>query len=92
MRTFCVQSQEGRNIGQAMCGRLTAKLTWQQLHDLYDIPAPGNGSKQDDAELKPRYNVAPTDVMPACRLNRSGQREIAMLKWGLIHCCPTVDL
>jgi len=23
-----------------MCGRFTAKLTWQQLHDLYEIAVP----------------------------------------------------
>jgi len=65
-----------------MCGRFTARLTWQQLHDLYEITTPD--LRQDELDLKPRYNVAPTDVVPVCRLNRSGQREIAMLKWGLI--------
>ncbi len=65
-----------------MCGRFTAKLTWQQLHDLYEIIAPE--PRQDELDLKPRYNVAPTDVMPVCRLTRHGQREITMLKWGLI--------
>ncbi len=65
-----------------MCGRFTAKLTWRQLHDLYEITAPE--PRQDEHDLKPRYNVAPTDVMPVCRLTRQGQREITMLKWGLI--------
>ena len=67
-----------------MCGRFTARLTWQQLHDLYEIAAPDIGPRHGEPDLKPRYNVAPTDVMPVCRLNRSGQREIAMLRWGLI--------
>src|SRR5262249_53979025 len=26
----------------------------------------------------------PTDLLPVCRLDRSGDREIAMLRWGLI--------
>src|SRR5262245_52592572 len=63
-----------------MCGRFTHRLTWQQVRDLYGLTDP----RQAEVDLKPRYNVAPTDVMPVCRLNRSGQREIAMLKWGLI--------
>jgi putative SOS response-associated peptidase YedK len=65
-----------------MCGRFTHRLTWKQLHDLYNITVPDTGPREID--LKPRYNVAPTDVMPVCRLNRAGQREIAMLRWGLI--------
>jgi len=59
-----------------MCGRFTHRLTRQQVHDLYRLTDPRQGA----LDLKPRYNVAPTDVMPVCRLNRSGQREIAMLK------------
>jgi len=67
-----------------MCGRFTARLTWQQLHDLYNITAPDIGPRQDELDLKPRYNVAPTQVMPVRRLNADGQREIAMLRWGVI--------
>jgi putative SOS response-associated peptidase YedK len=65
-----------------MCGRFTAKLTWQQLHDLYEIAAPE--SRQDEIDLKPRYNIAPTQTVPVVRLNPAGRREIAMLRWGLI--------
>jgi putative SOS response-associated peptidase YedK len=65
-----------------MCGRFTARLTWEQIHSLYNITP--LGPRQAELDLKPRYNAAPTDVMPVCRLNRQGQREIAMLKWGLI--------
>jgi len=65
-----------------MCGRFTHRLTWQQIHDLYNITVPG--PQQGQLELKPRYNVASTQVMPVCRLNADGQREIAMPRWGLI--------
>jgi len=67
-----------------MCGRFTTRLTWHQLHDLYNITAPDIAPRQGGLDLKPRYNVVPTDVMPVCRLNRQGRREIAMLRWGLI--------
>jgi putative SOS response-associated peptidase YedK len=63
-----------------MCGRFTAKLTWRQLHDLYEIDAPE--SARD--ELKPRYNIAPTQTVPVVRLNSAGRRELALLRWGLI--------
>jgi putative SOS response-associated peptidase YedK len=59
-----------------MCGRFTHRLTWEQLHGLYHLTDP----RQPELDLKPRYNVAPTDVMPACRLNREGGREIAPLR------------
>ena len=66
-----------------MCGRFTHRLSWEQIHGLYQL-TPRSDPRQSDLELKPRYNVAPTDVMPVCRLDRRGQREIAMLRWGLI--------
>ena len=47
-----------------MCGRFTAKLTWQQLHDLYEIGPPQ--SPPDELELKFRYNIAPTRPFRSC--------------------------
>ena len=53
-----------------MCGRFTARLTWEQIHGLYDIkPAKRRDPKQGELDLKPRFNVAPTDVMPVVRLD-----------------------
>jgi putative SOS response-associated peptidase YedK len=65
-----------------MCGRFTAKLTWQQLHDLYEIDPPASASEELD--LKPRYNIAPTQTVPVVRLNSAGRRQLAVLRWGLI--------
>ena len=31
-----------------------------------------------------RFNIAPTQSAPVVRVNREGEREIAMLRWGLI--------
>jgi putative SOS response-associated peptidase YedK len=31
-----------------------------------------------------RYNIAPTQQAPVIRLDREGQREAAMLRWGLV--------
>jgi len=65
-----------------MCGRFTTKLTWQQLRDLYEITAPE--PRQDELELKPRYNIAPSQTVPVVRLHPAGRRELALLRWGLI--------
>jgi putative SOS response-associated peptidase YedK len=37
-----------------------------------------------EGEVRPRYNAAPAQHLPIVRLNRSGQRELALLRWGLV--------
>ena len=37
-----------------------------------------------EIEQRPRFNVAPTDRVLAIRLERDGEREPGMLRWGLI--------
>ena len=37
-----------------------------------------------EIDQEPRYNVAPTDPVLAIRLNREGEREPGILRWGLI--------
>ena len=62
-----------------MCGRFTQKLTWKELHRLYQMPqttAPLN--------LRPRYNGCPTQDFAACRLDEDGRRAITKLRWGLV--------
>ncbi|MGQ0429769.1 MAG: SOS response-associated peptidase [Gammaproteobacteria bacterium] len=34
--------------------------------------------------LEPRYNIAPTQDVPAVRAGQEGRREFAMLHWGLV--------
>ena len=59
-----------------MCGRFTQYLTWRELRALLNPfgPAPN---------LRPRYNVAPTQRVAAVRLVE-GERRLSMLRWGLI--------
>ena len=60
-----------------MCGRFSNRLSWQELHDLYDLSnVPMN--------LAPRSNVAPTQQALAIRRGEDGRRQAAMLRWGLI--------
>lgn len=60
-----------------MCGRYTLTVTWEELliyYSLEESPLPFH---------QPRYNVAPSQVMPA--LIHDGQkRRIGPLRWGLI--------
>lgn len=36
-------------------------------------------------DIPPSYNIAPTTFQPVIRLDRdTGEREIAMMRWGLI--------
>jgi putative SOS response-associated peptidase YedK len=35
-------------------------------------------------DVKKRYNIAPTQDAPVVRLDRAGNREVAMLRWGLV--------
>jgi putative SOS response-associated peptidase YedK len=37
----------------------------------------------DEAELKPNYNVAPTQVMPVVTLSEDGKPQIEMMQWGI---------
>ena len=60
-----------------MCGRFTNKLTWEQIHRLYQLTldAPMN--------LRPRYNIAPTqDVLTI--VAGEGGRRAATMRWGLV--------
>ena len=62
-----------------MCGRFTQQLTWQQLHNLYRLRGPA-----PLPNLQPRYNGAPTQDFAVCRLDESGNRVMAKLRWGLV--------
>jgi putative SOS response-associated peptidase YedK len=37
----------------------------------------------DEAELKPNYNVAPTQVMPVITKSKDGNVQIEMMRWGI---------
>ncbi|MFC2030868.1 SOS response-associated peptidase [Chloroflexota bacterium] len=60
-----------------MCGRFTLTTPDQDLAVQFNLPS--------IPTLKPRYNIAPTQPVAAVRKTRdSGERELAMLRWGLI--------
>jgi putative SOS response-associated peptidase YedK len=60
-----------------MCGRFTLRAPARLQLDLFRLDAM--------PELKPRYNIAPSQPIAAVRaLPDQPKREVAMLKWGLI--------
>ena len=59
-----------------MCGRLTQRLTWHEIHALLSLAGPA-------ANLRPRYNLAPSQNAAVVR-NDAGERRLSMLRWGLI--------
>jgi len=60
-----------------VCGRYTLKAPRDAIAEAFDLA--------DIPQLLPRYNIAPMQPVPVVRLDRaSGEREIALLQWGLI--------
>ena len=61
-----------------MCGRYSVAPTGtaEDIAELFEaIHRP---------DMRPRYNVAPSQDAPVVRLTRSAEREIASLRWGLV--------
>jgi putative SOS response-associated peptidase YedK len=59
-----------------MCARFTLSANAKQVATLFDL--------LKVPELPPRYNIAPSQQIPAVRLNDAGERELTFLKWGLV--------
>jgi len=60
-----------------MCGRFTQYYTWSEVHAFLSLlGAPQN--------LRPHYNIAPTDKVDVVRLDREGRRELVTMRWGLV--------
>ncbi len=58
-----------------MCGRYTITAEPAQLAERFNAALPSE-------LLQPRYNVAPTQMLPV--LLNEGERQIQLLRWGLI--------
>jgi putative SOS response-associated peptidase YedK len=59
-----------------MCGRFTLRSPMQILVRQFrlDVATP----------LRPRYNIAPTQDVAVVRATEAGQRELVMMRWGLV--------
>ncbi len=61
-----------------MCGRFVQRYTWDDIQDLYELPA---GPARN---LQAHYNVAPTDPVEVVRPAANGTAELISMRWGLI--------
>ena len=59
-----------------MCGRYTLSDPGTLLEQM-EVDA-------DGADLVPRFNIAPTQGVPAIRQSHEGSRHLSLLRWGLI--------
>ncbi len=60
-----------------MCGRFTLSTSPQTLQRMFELPEAPN--------LPARFNIAPSEAIAAIRLPKpNAQRELALLRWGLI--------
>jgi putative SOS response-associated peptidase YedK len=59
-----------------MCGRFTIAASPGELMELMELA--------EIPDIRPRYNVAPSQEVLAARLNAAGTREAALLHWGLV--------
>lgn len=59
-----------------MCGRFTLRTPAKDIAKVFDVAV---------TAIEPRYNIAPSQPVVAVRLNPVREnRELAMLRWGLI--------
>ncbi len=59
-----------------MCGRYTLHHEPEEVEERFDV-------EPDQKPLAPRYNIAPSQIIPVIR--HAGSKEMVGCKWGLIH-------
>jgi putative SOS response-associated peptidase YedK len=59
-----------------MCGRFVLEHSPEQLMKVYRLTSM--------PDLSPRYNIAPSQQIAVVRQQKSGDRELSFLQWGLI--------
>lgn len=65
-----------------MCGRYTLRTKLNLLLQQFAVDASEEQIAQQ-WDIAPRYNVAPTQLIPVVRL-MDGRRELRMIRWGLV--------
>ncbi|HEY4010538.1 MAG TPA: SOS response-associated peptidase, partial [Acidobacteriaceae bacterium] len=61
-----------------MCGRYYNRAEKQRIAEAMQARSP------EPFEVRPSYNVAPQSFQPVVKLGRDGERELAVMRWGLI--------
>lgn len=66
------------SLGVTMCGRFTLRATPAKLMEMFAT------LREPSFPIVPRYNIAPTQLVPVVRAAAQGEREWVQLRWGLI--------
>lgn len=61
-----------------MCGQYTHYASWQEIRCHFDLLGPARN-------IEARYNIAPSQDAPLMRRFPDGERELVMLRWGLVR-------
>ena len=64
-----------------MCGRYTRYLSWSEIHRLYRLTAPAEGSGRN---TEARYNIAPTQSVDFITWNDDGNHKLREGRWWLV--------
>jgi len=59
-----------------MCGRYELSSHPEVIALAFGLPFP--------PDIRPRYNIAPTQQVPIIRQNPAGERELVQVRWGLV--------
>ena len=72
-----------RPKGFLMCGRFTARMTWEELIRYYRLTL-----DQPPRNTQARYNICPTDSVDIV-VSQDGQRPLISMRWGeaIVSCC-----
>jgi len=62
-----------------MCGRYGLKSDKQSIADAFYAK-----KVNQKVVLAPNYNVAPSTFLPVVKLDEDGERELTLMRWGLI--------
>src|SRR5687768_8285425 len=65
-----------------MCARLFLPVSAEELAEFLEIAV------EDLPPIEPRYNIAPTQDLIALRMDGTGRRRAAPLRWGLVPLGP----
>ncbi len=60
-----------------MCSRYSITTNPEAMRRLFEF-------SNATSNIQPRYNAAPLQDLPVVRLDKNSQRELVMLRWGLI--------
>jgi len=64
-----------------MCGRYLIKTALPVIARALGVDPRRSACGEDD---RPRYNIAPSQSAPICRIGSDGARELVTMRWGLV--------